>query len=168
MLGEVYYRRDQFPEAARCFRSAGSADRAEPLEAFGSTAPYTVDGPPDETRVPFVVTDPLPIVRVQVNGGESAQFLIETGGAEVQLDADFAKRLNLSAVSGISTTLLDGSQTEMRRGRVASLRLGDFDVQNVPVGIRPLPVFAGRKLDGVIGTCCCITFSRRWTIRTAH
>jgi len=152
MLGEVYYRRDQFPQAARCFRAGGSADRAEPLEAFGSAEPYTIDGPPDETRVPFVVTDPLPIVRVQVNNSEPAQFLIDTGGAEVQLDADFAKRLNLGAVSGISTMLLDGSQTEMRHGRVASLRLEDFDVQNVPVGIRPLPVFAGRKLDGVIGT----------------
>lgn len=152
LLGEVYYRRDQFPEAARWFRAAGSTERAEPLELFGDTAPYAIDGPPDETRLPFVVTDPLPIVRVRVNGGEAAEFLIDTGGAEVQLDADFAKRMNLTTASGSSTMLLDGSQTEMRHGRVASLQLGDFDVQNVPVGIRPLPVFAGRKLDGVLGT----------------
>jgi hypothetical protein len=152
LLGEVYYRRDQFPEAARWLRAGGSGERAEPLEAFGDTTPYMIVGPPDETRLPFVVTDPLPIVRVRVNGGEAAEFLIDTGGAEVQLDADFAKRINLSAASGSSTTLLDGSQTEMRHGRVASLQLGDFDVQNVPVGIRPLPVFAGRKLDGVLGT----------------
>ena len=152
LLGEIYYRRDQFPEAARWFRAAGSAERAEPLELFGTAAPYAISGPPDETRLPFVVTDPLPLVRVRVNGGEAAEFLIDTGGAEVQLDADFAKRMNLSAASGISTMLLDGSQTEMRHGRVASLQLGDFNVQNVPVGIRPLPVLAGRKLDGVLGT----------------
>jgi tetratricopeptide (TPR) repeat protein len=152
LLGEVYYRRDQFPEAARWFRAAGSVERAEPLELFGDTTPYTIVGPPDETRLPFVVTDPLPIVRVRVNGDEAGSFLIDTGGAEVHLDADFAKRMNLSAASGSSTMLLDGSHTEMRHGRVASLQLGDFEVQNVPVGIRPLPVIAGRKLDGVLGT----------------
>src|ERR1700722_9750037 len=152
LLGEIYYRRDQFPEAARWLRAAGNGERAEPLELFGGAAPYTIVGPPDETRLPFVVTDPLPIVRVRVNGGEAGSFLIDTGGAEVQLDADFAKRMNLSAAGESSTMLLDGSQTEMRHGRVASLQLGDFDVQNVPVGVRPLPVFAGRKLDGVLGT----------------
>ena len=152
LLGEVYYRRDQFPEAARWFRAAGSAERAEPLELFGDAAPYTIIGPPDETRLQFLVTDPLPIVHVRVNGSELASFLIDTGGGEVQLDADFAKRLKLSGASRISATLLDGSQTEMLLGRIATLQLGDFEVQNVPVGIRPLPVFAGRKLDGVLGT----------------
>ena len=152
LLGEIYYRRDQFPEAARWFRAAGSAERAEPLEFFGAAVPYAISGPADETRLPFVVTDPLPIVRVRVNGGEAGSFLIDTGGAEVQLDADFAKRMNISAASGTSTMLLDGSQAEMRHGRVASLQLGEFEVQNVPVGIRPLPVLAGRKLDGVLGT----------------
>jgi hypothetical protein len=152
LLGEVFYRRDQFPEAARWFRAGGSGERAEPLESFGKEAAYTIDGPRDETRLPFVATDPLPIVQVRVNGGDAATFLIDTGGAEVQLDADFAQRLKLTSTGGSSGTLLDGSQTELRSSRVAELQLGEFEVRNVPVGIRPLPVFAGRKLDGVLGT----------------
>jgi tetratricopeptide (TPR) repeat protein len=152
LLGELYYRRDQFPEAARWLRAGGSADRAELIEQFGEMAPYTITGLPNETRLPFVVTDPLPIVRVRVNGSEMAQFLIDTGGAEVQLDTELAQRLNLNATNGISTMLLDGSQAEMRHASVASLQLGDFEVQNVPVGVRRLPVFGGRQLDGVIGT----------------
>jgi tetratricopeptide (TPR) repeat protein len=152
LLGELFYRRDQFPEAARWFRAVGSVERAEPLELFGDETPYTIVGPPDETRLRFLVTDPLPIVQVRVNGSELASFLVDTGGGEVQLDADFAKRLKLSGASKISGTLLDGSQTEMQLGRVASLQLGDFAVQNVAVWIRPLPVFAGRQLDGVLGT----------------
>jgi hypothetical protein len=152
LLGEVFYRRDNFAEAASWFRAAGSDERATPLEHFGNAAPYTVDGPPGETRLPFVVTDPLPIVRVRVNGSASANFLIDTGGAEVQLDSAFAKRLSLDGVGGSSATLLDGSQMEMRHARIASLKLGEFDVTNVPAGIRPLPVFAGRQIDGVLGT----------------
>jgi len=152
LLGELFYRRDNFPEAARWFRAAGGDERAVPLELFGDAAPYAINGPPDETRLPFVVTDPLPIVSVRVNGGEAAQFLIDTGGAEVQLDSEFAKRLNLGGAGGTATTLLDGSQTEMRHARLASLTLGEFDVKNVPVGIRRLPVFAGRQIDGVLGT----------------
>jgi hypothetical protein len=152
LLGELSYRRDEFPEAARRFRAGGSSYRAEPLELFGDAAPYTISAPGDETRLKFVATDPLPIVQARVNGGESANFLIDTGGAEVQLDSDFAQRLHLSFVGETSETLLDGKRTAMRHSRIASLTLGDFDVKDVPAGIRPLPVFAGRKLDGVLGT----------------
>ena len=152
LLGEVFYRRDEFPEAAGRFHAGGSAYRAEPLELFGDATPYTISGPGNETRLRFLATDPLPIVRVRVNGSEAADFLIDTGGAEVQLDADFARRLDLTTVGATSATLLDGSQTEMRYGRIGSLTLGEFNVKNIPVGIRSLPVFAGRKLDGVLGT----------------
>jgi hypothetical protein len=152
LLGEVFYRRDQFPEAARWFRAGGSAERAGALELFGYATPYTIAGPPEETRLPLIATDPLPIVQVRVNGSGAATFLIDTGGAEVQLDSDFARRLKLTSAGGSSATLLDGSRTEMRHGRVAALELGEFEVRNVPVGIRPLPVFAGHKLDGVLGT----------------
>jgi hypothetical protein len=152
LLGEVYYRRDQFPEAARWFRTGGSAERAEPLEFFGEAAPYTIEGAPDETRLRFVATDPLPIVQVRVNGSDLATFLIDTGGAEVQIDSDLARRLKLASAGGGSATLLDGSQTETRHSRVAALQLGEIEVRNVPVVIRTLPVFAGRKLDGVLGT----------------
>jgi hypothetical protein len=151
LRGEAAYRRDEFPEAARRFRAAGTGYRAEPLELFGDAMPYRISGA-DETRVPFVVTDPLPIVRVRVNGSETGDFLIDTGGAEVQLDADFAKRLGLNSIGGASATLIDGSRTEMRHSRIASLTLGEFKVQDVLAGIRPLPVFAGRKLNGVLGT----------------
>ena len=152
LLGEVFYRRNQFPEAARWFRAAGSTERAGPLEFFGDTAPYAIEGARDETRLQFIVADPLPIVQVRVNGGDAATFLVDTGGAEVQLDSDFAQRLKLISASGGAATLLDGSQAEMRHSRVGALQLGEFEVRNVPVGIRPLPVFAGRKLDGVLGT----------------
>src|SRR5271155_202597 len=152
LLGEVFYRRDQLQEAARWFRAGGSAERAGPLELFGDATPYTIDGPPEQTRLSLIATDPLPIVQVRVNGGGAATFLVDTGGAEVQLDSDFAQRLKLASSGGSSATLLDGSQTQIRPGRVAALELGEFEVRNVPVGIRPLPVFAGHKLDGVLGT----------------
>src|ERR1700740_2056906 len=46
LLGEVFYRRDQFPEAAQWFRAGGSPERSGPLELSGNRAPIRFEGAP--------------------------------------------------------------------------------------------------------------------------
>jgi len=151
MLGELFYRQDNFAAAAKWFRAAGSDYRAKPLEAFGASQPYRIEGP-TETHLPFVITDPLPIVRARVNGGEPLDFLVDTGASEVVIDNRVALNLGIEPSSSVSTLYLGGEEGQLQESRVGSLTIGDFVVQDVPVGIRPLPQFAGRKLSGVIGT----------------
>ena len=43
-----------------------------------------------DTRVKFVQTDPLPIVRTRIDGSEDVLLLIDTGAAELILDPEFA------------------------------------------------------------------------------
>lgn len=152
MLGEMYYRQDDFAAAAKWFRAAGSDYRAKPLESFGGIQPYVIEGASQGTYVKFVMTDPLPIVEARVDNSEPLNFLVDTGGSEAVIDNSVALSLGIKPTSSISTIFLGGEQGVLQQARVDSLTLGDFVVKNVPVGIRPLAQVAGRKLSGVIGT----------------
>jgi hypothetical protein len=152
MLGEMFYRQDNFAAAAKWFRAAGSDYRAKPLEIFGTAQPYRIEGLAAETRLKFAITDPLPIVRARVNGGKPLDFLVDTGGSEVVIDNSIALELGIEPISSVSTIFLGGGEGVLQLARIDSLTLGDFVVKDVPVGIHPLPQFAGRKLSGVIGT----------------
>lgn len=152
MLGEMFYRQDNFPAAAKWFRAAGSDYRAKPLEAFGATRPYRIEGPSEETHLKLVITDPLPIVEARVNGSEPLNFLVDTGASEVVIDDSVALRLGIRPNSSVDVVFLGGEGGVVHQARIDSLGLGDFVVNDVPVGIRPFAPFAGRKLSGVIGT----------------
>ena len=47
------------------------------------------------------LTDPLPLLSVQINGGPEVTFFIDTGGSTVALDADFAKELGVPQLGRI-------------------------------------------------------------------
>lgn len=152
MLGEMNYRQDNFAAAAKWFRAAGTDYRAKPLEAFGDSQPYRLEGPTTETRLKFVMTDPLPIVQARVGNSELLDFLVDTGGSELVIDSSVALGLGIKPTSSVSTIFLGGGEGLLQQARIESLTLGDFVVKNVPVGIHPMAQFAGRKLSGVIGT----------------
>ena len=62
--------------------AAGDMDRTRLLELFAGKQPYQIDGTKTKTRLKLVSTDRMPIVRVQLNGGEPANFGVDTGVAE--------------------------------------------------------------------------------------
>lgn len=43
--------------------------------------------------LPKTIYHPLPLIQVKVNGGESVNFIIDTGGSEIYLDTDFAAKV---------------------------------------------------------------------------
>jgi predicted aspartyl protease len=157
LLAEVFRRRDDFARAAALLKAAGKEALAKQLESLAGTRPYQIEGKTDKTSVKFVVTDPLPLVKVRVNGGEEVNFLIDTGAAEVFLDTEFAKQLGVKTFGSLPGTFAGGKQAAVQLGRIDSLTLGDFAVRNLPVHIlptRPLskPVFQGKQVDGILGT----------------
>jgi hypothetical protein len=86
-------------------------------------------------RVPFVVTDPLPLVRVSVNN-HPALFFIDTGAGNTTLDPAFA------AEAGVTKT-------------ADAFAIGDVTMHAVTVDVKPtrsLTLFTDRRTDGVIGT----------------
>jgi predicted aspartyl protease len=161
-LAMAYYRQDRFPQAARCFReSAGPIatfrdlkTMGDHLALFGDQTPYQVEMV-EEIRIPFIVTDPLPVVEVSINGSPPLLFFIDTGGGEIILDTALADELGAVRV-GVMAGEGGGTSGTMGVGKVDSLKIGDLLVQNVPVCLLDTQPFAAVFNDlpvkGIIGT----------------
>ena len=89
-MAEAAYRQDDFAQAATHFRTAGANDKAEQMASFAGQTPYQMTGLKTIT-LKFVVTDPLPVVQVSVNGSAPANFFVDTGASELTLDTAFGK-----------------------------------------------------------------------------
>ncbi|HVZ90323.1 MAG TPA: aspartyl protease family protein [Rhizomicrobium sp.] len=113
---------------------------------------YRSSGAPPETSIPFVVTDPLPVVQVTV-AGQHANFLIDTGGPDIVVSAGLARALGLQVQSGGEGVFAGGLRAQVQRTIVPELEIGQVKIANVPAGVMPqmLPI-PGAKVDGVIGT----------------
>src|SRR5204862_7221476 len=102
------------------------------LESFKGQTPYELRGTGTSTRLKFVKTNPLPVINVRVNGGDEVTFFIDTGGSEVALDTDFAKELGVPQFAAVQGTFSGGQHAEVQLGRIGSLTVGDWTVNNVP------------------------------------
>jgi predicted aspartyl protease len=106
--------------------------------------------------IAFVKTDPLPLVRVSVNGAHETIFLIDTGGAQVILDPAFARELHVPEYGSFAGLFAGGKRAVVPYARIDSLKLGAWKIKNVPVqlvSVRPIAAGVGvKRLDGVIGS----------------
>jgi predicted aspartyl protease len=156
LLSETANRRDDFPSAARWLRQAGRPERALAYEVFPDTQPYSVTSPAKRVRVPFVATDPLPLVEARVNG-KPGLFLIDTGAAAIVLDPIFAQGADVEMVSGETTGTFAGGRTApVTYARIPKFSLGRMDVASVAAIMVSTAGFSGaaggRPVAGVIGT----------------
>jgi tetratricopeptide (TPR) repeat protein len=157
LLGQVFYLRDDYQQAAPFLRTAGWKTLAEKLASFGDSRPYQTEGQAGAVHLKFSMTDPLPVVQVCVNGSEPVNFFIDTGGAEVIIDTEFAKEVG-AAQFGIERGMFGGGKIAgFQHGRIDSLTLGDLTVKHIPVTVMDVrrfsdPVFGGQRVDGIIGT----------------
>jgi len=156
LLAEVLYRQDRFEEAAALRREVGSAAVADKLASFKGLKPNETPGDVESTEVKFVQTDPLPIIRARINGGDEVYLLIDTGAAELYLDPEFADKIGVTRFGETTGTYAGGKQAPTGHGRVESLQLGEITIRNLPVLLLPtsrLPVRPPEgQVDGVLGT----------------
>lgn len=157
LLAEVYYRQDRFSEAAPLFRAGGKDVLADKLQSFQNRTPYEIVTDKNTTVLPFVVTDPLPIVKVCINGSDTVNFFIDTGGAELIIDIEFAKEIGTQDFGAQMGMYAGGMKALFYHGRIDSLKMGNFTIKNIPVHISSVrrfsePVFGGMRVDGIIGT----------------
>jgi predicted aspartyl protease len=155
LLAEVFYRCDEFKKAAPFFRSVVRESRAKQLESFKGVSPNKIEGP-EVTNLKFVMADPLPVVQIRVNNSELVNVLIDTGGAALIIDNEFAKEVGAVQFGSFMGTFGGGKKAAVHQGKVDSVTLGDFNVKNVPVAILPTrrfsSIFGGTRMDGIIGT----------------
>lgn len=151
LMGEALYRRDRYTQAAPFFEAAGRKARAEKMKAFEGKIPFQIESGPEVAILPFLQTDPLPIVKVTVNGQEG-KFLIDTGGWELHVLPDFAEKCGLKPLGEKQTgTYAGGRQASVSNAVADRVNLGEFALRNVPV-VLPERSPSPFKIDGIIGT----------------
>ena len=153
-LGDAYFRQDRFDLAAPFFRAAGKEGRAKQMEAFAGLQPYTFETAPDRSEVPFEITDPLPVVKLEVNGRE-AEFLVDTGGADLSVDPEFAAQCGMTVHGEEIGTFAGGRARGVPLGKVDQVKIGEYRIRHLPISTIPMGPIAGafgRPLKGVVGT----------------
>jgi tetratricopeptide (TPR) repeat protein len=114
---------------------------------------YEIKGADAPVTIPFLITDPLPVVQVVV-GGKPANLLLDTGGPGISIKQSLAEGLGLSVANAGEGVFAGGLRAPVRRTTVPELQVGPLRMSNVPAGVMPgeglrLP---GVQIDGVIGT----------------
>jgi len=156
LLAEVYYRQDNFVQAAKHLRYYGVNDMAERLESFEGIKPYQVEGEKESYKIKMVSVDPLPIVHVKINDKEEVNFLIDTGASEVFIDLDYSKEIGLMISEGNEGIYAGGKKAKTYTSKIDCITLGELKIENIPVNLLPVrqfsQIFGGTRIDGIIGT----------------
>ena len=172
ILAEALYREGRFAQAGAEIGSAAieteavkqsySSLNVAKLESFAGQTPYELQGSGQSTRIKFVKSEPLPVIKVRVNGGKEALFFIDTGGSELLLDSEFAKELGVKTMGSTIGIFAGDQKAPVGNGRADSMTLGDWTLKNVPVGMIPLrsmsAMFGVPQLDGCVGTSVLYQF----------
>ncbi len=147
-LAIAYYRQDKFRKAAALFNKTGKKEKAGQLAGFGSITPYKITTDLKKTSIPFIMIDPLPRFYMKVNGKEIVVQL-DTGGSELILDSEFAMETGIDNYGSIEGTFGGGKKSKVGLGRVSSIKIGDYEIENVPV--HTLKMGTG-SFKGIVGT----------------
>ncbi|MBS1718000.1 MAG: retropepsin-like domain-containing protein [Armatimonadetes bacterium] len=154
-LAEIETRRLHFLMAARLWEKAGKTAFAAKLAAFGTKTPYQTAAF-KEVHVPFVRTDPLPVVKVSINGKEPVFFIIDNGGGELIVDKQYVESLGVKNYGEETGAFAGGKKAAHGQGIVDTVELGGLKVSNVPVSLASTAAYimvgGGNKISGIIGT----------------
>ena len=155
LLAEALNREGRFAEMAQLLRQIGRPERAAEFELFGKSQPYRVRGQAAPVTIPFVQTNPLPAVRAKANDLE-ALFLIDTGGAEILLDPEFAREALVATTANAQRPSSGGKSAAVSFGRIAQFALSGLETDDVPAMLVSTRAFSsmahGKKVAGIIGT----------------
>src|SRR5262245_13688439 len=101
-----------------------------------------------DTTVPLEAVRGVWVTRVLLNGTRRARFLVDTGSSVTIVAPPLAASLGLttSMGSGVELRTVAGP-TAGPAGRLATLRVGDAELRDVPVVVHD----AGLEMDGILG-----------------
>jgi hypothetical protein len=142
------------------------------VRAMSHQPPYRIEpGAADQVVLPFLQSDPLPVVEIEVNSHE-ASVLIDTGAAQLILDPEFANEVAVKPTSSQEVRgFAGGTSAPVSYGMAQSVSLGGIGMGNVPVWVLPTRTFSpdlGRRIDGVLGTEVLMQFLPTLAYRDAQ
>lgn len=159
LLFYVYYRQDDFAKASLMLDPKRKRQWAGELSHFQDRKPYEIVPPAARAELDFLVKDPLPLVRVSINGSPPVDFLIDTGGGELIIDTEFAKSLGLKELGSETGMFGGGKKSAVIHSYIDTVQLGGLQVKNLPVLLMNIRRFSSElygnkfRVDGILGTC---------------
>ena len=138
-LLKIYYQTNQYQKIGdwKALRLMGMSDFMDWLQSF-EEAPYQLNWKGEqETILPFVVVDPLPIIQIEV-GDKLLYALIDTGADAVILDAELAAEMLAESGLSMQGSFGGGIGADIGFSKVDRIRFGDLEISNVPVMTLPL------------------------------
>jgi hypothetical protein len=158
----AYYQSNQYAKTADLFKGLEGKIKLpvwDLMKAFGQEHPYQVVWPQGTkvTETPFIVTDPLPVISVELEG-RPIHALIDTGADAFILDNEIAASMGIKSISSMMGTFAGGKQAEVGFAKAGSLKLGEAVLKSVPISLLPTQRFsrgfAGGKytIGGIVGT----------------
>lgn len=150
-LAWAYYRVERFDLAADHFaRLPDEAGLAAHLRAMSDLSPYRLPVDVEEIALPFLGTDPLPIV-AGVIGGQEYALVLDTGSREVVVDASLLRLHDLPDHGTHEAAFASGQRAPVGYTLLPSLWLGEVALREVPAEVMDIRRFAP-QLSGLLGT----------------
>lgn len=161
----TYYQTNQFEKVKELeFPPGVQLPNLDLMKSF-EEEPYQKEWHNEEkvSIVPFLMTDPLPVLTIEFNG-VPVHVLFDTGGDTFILDNEIAAAMGIEWVSKFMGSFGGGKKAEVGFGKVDSVKVGDVTLKNIPVTILPTKRFSkafedGKyTLGGIIGTAAMRQF----------
>lgn len=165
-LGAIYQRMARFDEAAAAFTSyvnlLPNRDKSEKaawaralirfLQSFEGRTPLEIASPARDVHVvPFRLVRGKIVVKARVNGGNTLDFVVDTGAEMTVVSERQARRIGIEPVTYMqSAGVGEIGLRPLQVGRLDSFQVGTLTVKNVPVllkspALRDLPA---RETEG--------------------
>jgi len=155
-LGTVYRRMNRYSEAADLFENyvarlpaTGTTEKSEWARAemrfmrsFGDRTPVVLDSPADQVyTIPFRLVRDKVVVRGRVNNGDRIDLVVDTGAEQMVMSLPTAQEAGVRPITNtLSAGVGDVGLRGLELGRIDSLKISDFSVNNVPVIIKNPPL----------------------------
>jgi len=153
--GKLDEARTYLGEAAR--RDPGDTRATQTLRALERLEPKPGDmqiAMAPKVEIPFVVTDPLPMIRATIDG-RPATLVVDTGATTIALSAAAAKRIGVDLRPAGEGVFAGGRTARVFAGRIESIAFPGLTVRGIPASGLPAAMPAslgGHRFDGIIGT----------------
>ena len=141
------------------------------LRSFGDRVPFEMPGGDDRVyTLPYRLIDDKLIVRASINGRDPIDMVIDSGAEQMVLTPPTALGFGIESIGTmISAGVGDVGFRDLELGRADSLRIGDFEVHNLPVIIKnpPLTGLPDRRVRNSISPIA-LGLSIRIDYRSSH
>jgi hypothetical protein len=133
----IYYQTLQYEKAANLFKGLEGKIKLphwEQMKTFGDEKPYRIEWDKEEkVEIPFLVSDPLPVIPVEFQG-RKIYVIIDTGGEAFYLDWEVADALGIRPVEKVKDAgFAGGKETEVGFAKADSLKIGGVTLKSIPV-----------------------------------